>query len=153
MPEKKTSYDTLGFWGRLKSIPERADNIAEEVFRSGRYDTSSARDSSAKNSFRHALGTGMITRELGGGYLAGTAAKLLGYGWEAMGIPQMTSADHRRDTLHDLNANAIGAATAVRSNSQEDLVRRLERLAKSAPVAEPPGLFESSPGHLTRTVR
>ena len=59
-------------WNRLSTFTERADGIAEKAF------PDSARDASTKNAFRHALGTGMLTQELGGGPIAATLAKMAG---------------------------------------------------------------------------
>lgn len=47
-------------WNRLTSFTQRADNSAEQAY------PDSARDASTKNAFRHALGTGILTQELGG---------------------------------------------------------------------------------------
>lgn len=148
---KDTAKNLKGLPETLKrygQIPEEADRIAEDVF------PDSARDASTKNAFRHALGTGMLTQALGGNAASAAAAKVVGWGWELPTLLDRNATDEQRvDSRHDLNANAVGAATARKTGSQAELVEALKRLAvQSAPVA-PPGAFEASPGHLTRTVR
>lgn len=135
-------------WNRLTSFTQRADNIAEQAF------PDSARDASTKNAFRHALGTGMLTQELGGGPVAAAFAKMAGWGWEGLGASQLVdSAQHRLDTRHDLNANNIGASVAVASKNEAELVARLKQLASVASVEQPPGFFGPGVPRLTRTVR
>ena len=135
-------------WDSLSNFTQKADNIAEREF------PDSARDASTKNAFRHALGTGMLTQELGGGAIAATLAKLAGYGWEGLGASQLVdSAAHRLDTRHDLNSNNIGASVATQVGSQEELVSRLKALASASVAGEPPGFFEPGVPRLTRTVK
>ena len=135
-------------WDRLSTFTGRADNIAEQAF------PDSARDASQKNAFRHALGTGMLTQELGGGPVAATLAKMAGWGWEGMGASQLAdSAKHRLDTRHDLNANNIGASVAMQSKNEAELVARLKQMASVARSEEPPGFFAQGRPYLTRTVR
>ena len=135
-------------WDRLATFTGRADNIAEQAF------PDSARDASQKNAFRHALGTGMLTQELGGGPVAATLAKMAGWGWEGMGASQLAdSANHRLDTRHDLNANNIGASVAMQSKNEAELVARLKAMANVARSEEPPGFFAQGRPYLTRTVR
>lgn len=135
-------------WDRLSTFTGRADNIAEQAF------PDSARDASQKNAFRHALGTGMLTQELGGGPVAATLAKMAGWGWEGMGASQLVdSAKHRLDTRHDLNANNIGASVAMQSKNEAELVARLKAMASVARSEEPPGFFAQGRPYLTRTVR
>lgn len=135
-------------WDTLKSFTGQADAIAEREF------PGSARDASMKNAFRHALGTGMLTQELGGGPIAATMAKMAGWGWEGMGASQlMDSAKHRLDTRHDLNANNIGASVAMQSKDQAELVARLKQMAIASRVEQPPGFFEQGRPYLSRTVQ
>ena len=135
-------------WNRLATFTQRADGIAEKAF------PDSARDASTKNTFRHALGTGMLTQELGGGPIAANLAKMAGWGWEGLGASQlMDSSQHRLDTRHDLNANNIGASVAMNSKNEAELVARLKQLANVASVEQPPGFFERPVPRLTRTVR
>ncbi len=117
---------------RFGQIPSRADAIAEQRF------PDSARDASQKNAFRHALGTGMMTRSLGNTQMAAGLAKAAGWGWETWGAlnrDENTQGDWD-DTLHDLNANSIGAKTALDSETQERLVERLDQMARES-VMEP----------------
>lgn len=135
-------------WDRLSTFTGKVDNIAEQAF------PDSARDASQKNAFRHALGTGMLTQELGGGPVAATLAKMAGWGWEGMGASQLAdSANHRLDTRHDLNANNIGASVAMQSKNEAELVARLKQMASVARSEEPPGFFAQGRPYLTRTVR
>jgi len=150
------------FFDSIKNLPEsmsrkleaitstgrRADAIAEREY------PDSARDASTKNAFRHALGTGMLAKELGGGWFGSTAAKGAGYLWEGMGaLDFLNSEDHRNDTRHDLNANALGAAIAIDNDTQERLVNRLKAMADRARTTEPPSVFETSRGYMTRSER
>lgn len=139
--------DNLRSYGQL---PSQASDIAEQEF------PDSARDSSTKNAFRHALGTGMLAQRMGGGLLGQNVAKAVGYGWEGWGLldgDNRKNPQHREDTLHDLNANAIGAATARKTNNQAELVQALKRLALESVPAQPPGAFAPSPGYMTRSAQ
>ena len=140
----------------LRDLPEQASDKAEQLF------PGYERDSSTKNTFRHALGTGMLAQEIGnslGGSmpakLAGAvAAKLAGYGWEApTQLSPFSSAAERQDSLHDLNANAEGASMAMTTNNQADLVQALAAMARNSRQVNPPGAFSYGPGYLTRTER
>ena len=135
-------------WDRLKTFANQADDIAEQHF------PNSARDASDKNAFRHALGTGMLTRELGGGPMAATLAKMAGYGWEALGAKQfLTDPRHQEDTRHDLNANNIGASVATQVRDEAELVARLKAMAQGSVASAPPGIFQRGVPHMTHTVR
>ena len=135
-------------WNRLTTFTNRADDIAEREF------PDSARDASTKNAFRHALGTGMLTQELGGGPMAAAVAKMAGWGWEGLGARQLiNSSQHRLDTRHDLNANNIGASVAMASKNEAELVARLKQLASVARVEQPPGFFERGVPRLTRSIK
>ena len=144
---RQNAVAQLDKFGRL---PEQADHIAESMF------PGSARDSSTKNAFRHALGTGMLAQELGGGPVAATAAKGAGYLWEGLGaLDRLRYANEggRQDMLHDLNANAVGASVAQRTGSQAELVEALRQMALQSVPSKPPSAFAPSPGYLTRTER
>lgn len=96
-------------------IPGKANAIAERKF------PGDDRDSSIKNAYRHALGTGMVANHLGGGWPGAIGAKLLGHGWERMkyfGLGDGVNAAAINDERHDYNANAIGAATVMRTKVQ-----------------------------------
>lgn len=137
-----------GKYNEITEIPNRASDLADVAY------PSSARDASMKNAYRHALGTGMMTHALGGGRLAGVAAKMAGWGWE---LPTMLSPGSTpaqlEDSRHDLNANAIGALLATRTGSQSELEAALRSYADRSVVREAPGAFSRSPGYLTRSVR
>ena len=143
-----------GLYQALQSftqIPERADAIAEQTF-----GLNSARDSSTKNAFRHALGTGMLTQAMGGGPISAALAKAVGYGWESLALADKTKVSdpaHWLDTRHDLNANAIGAKIAMQTRNQQELEAALKQMALQAAPVQPPGYFQASPGYLTRTER
>lgn len=139
-------------------IPKRmgeASDIAEQRF------PDQDRDSSSKNAFRHALGTGMLAQDLaswlGGSiparHIGAAAAKVGGYMWEAPSWSGARNAKVVMDSMHDLNANAIGARESINAQNQAELVRALEAMAKGAVREFPPGPFSSSPGYLTRTGR
>jgi hypothetical protein len=149
-----TDPSVSGWFKYLLSLPKQADDSAEQEF------PESVRDSSVKNAYRHALGLGMLAQELGAnqGGLRGKAAqglaKAAGYGWEGLGLKDfIANPDQRTDTLHDLNANAIGIREAAAAGNREELAARLKALALQAPLSRPPGLFQASPGFLTRTER
>lgn len=128
------------------STSGQASDIAEQQF------PDSARDSSTKNAFRHALGTGMVAQGLGGGALGAALAKGIGYSWEGWGLyDQGTGPAHVLDTKHDLNANAIGADVSQKTNNQQEMITALRNLALQSVPVKPPGFFEPSPGYLTRT--
>lgn len=152
-----TDPSPLGWAKHLLSLPKQADDAAEAQF------PDSARDSSVKNAYRHALGTGLLALELGAneggvrGAVAKGLAKAAGYGWEAIGYataPALAKDKaYNTDTKHDLNANAVGAKQAGLSATREELARRLKRMALKSAPAEGPEFFETSPGYLTRTER
>lgn len=122
---------------RVMRSPEEADRIAEEMF------PGDARDESKKNAFRHALGTGMLAHELGGGYTGAAGAKGAGYLWELLGM------GNSEDTRHDLNANAIGAAESVLNPDRAALIEALMKQVQAAQQSPAPGITERSPGYLT----
>lgn len=140
------AYDSLKNFG---SIPERADGIAEQAY------PGFARDASTKNAFRHALGTGMMTQALGGGQIGGALAKGAGYLWEGLGAKDFIDnrPGYRADTLHDLNANAIGATAGQQTTNQQELINALRGMAATAPQQPAPGFFAPSSGYLTRSVK
>lgn len=133
---------------RIGNLTSQADAIAEANF------PDSARDASTKNAFRHALGTGMLTQELGGNAVSALAAKGAGYLWEGLGAADLwSSKDYREDAKHDLNANAVGAKVATKVANQQELVEALKRLANDSVVMPAPSVFSASKGRLTRTVQ
>jgi hypothetical protein len=152
-----TDPSALGWAKHLLSLPKQADDAAEAQF------PDSARDSSVKNAYRHALGTGLLAQELGAneggvrGAVAQGLAKAAGYGWEAIGYAtapaQAKDKAYNTDTRHDLNANAVGAKQAGLSATREELARRLKAMALQSPPVEAPGFFATSPGYLSRTAR
>ena len=138
----------------MLSLPGQADAVAEANF------PNSARDSSVKNGFRHALGTGLLAQNLGAGegglrgLLAGPLAKGAGYLWEAAsGFDNLTKQGASTDSLHDLNANAIGATQAYNAKTPEELATLLRQKALASKQTQPPEFFDRSPGYLTHTVR
>ena len=139
--------DAYAAMERYMQLPAKADAIAEERF------PGSARDNSTKNAFRHALGTGMLAQELCGGPVGAGLAKGAGYLWEALGASQWGNPAYRQDTLHDLNANAVGARMATQTKDAEALARVLEKMALQSVPVKAPGVFERSPGYLTRSER
>lgn len=143
-----TPQPVVDKFARLSNLTSRADAIAEENF------PNSARDSSQKNAFRHALGTGMLTHELGGGYIAEALAKRAGNIWEGIGLQKIIDdPKHRVDSQHDTNANALGAYTARNTHSQADLVNALRKMAWESKEEAPPSFWQASPGYMTRTVK
>lgn len=132
----------------FQSIPDRANDVAERTY------PDSARDASTKNAFRHALGTGMLTQHLGGGPIAATAAKAIGWGWEVPTLMNpMAPVVKQADSLHDLNANAIGARVAQQAKDQASLEAALRSYADRSIVSAPPNGFAPTPGWMTRSVR
>lgn len=95
-------------------------------------------NSSAKNAFRHSAATGMLAQKLGGGQAGYLASKGAGYLWELLDAGKfMRDAAHREDTLHDLNANAIGAREATRYKTQTELLDALEGYVRNARAEYP----------------
>ena len=143
------------FPARFMNAPALADNIAEQRFPG--YD----RDGSTKNAFRHALGTGMISQELadamGGSipakHLGAALAKIAGYGWEAPTWAGSSGGKQALDSLHDLNANAVGASESIYANNQAELIRSLDAMARSSKQEFPPTVLQPSPGYLTRSTK
>ena len=145
---KGAAQPVIAKYDRLKSLTGEADRIAEEQF------PESARDASTKNAFRHALGTGMLAQELGGGPIAAETAKRVGYLWEGLGLQRnIEDPKYRNDTYHDLNANALGAKTARETGNQEQLIAALRNMAMNSKEEAPPSFWQSSPGYMTRSVR
>lgn len=140
------AYESLKNFG---SIPSQADGIAEQAY------PGFARDASTKNAFRHALGTGMMTQALGGGQIGGALAKGADYLWEGLGAKDFIDnrQGYRADTLHDLNANAIGATARQQTMNQQELINALRGMAATSQQQQAPGFFSPSPGHLTRSAR
>lgn len=147
----KDVYRTLHEYG---SIPGIADNKAENL-----YSNKSARDSSIKNAYRHALGTGMFQDKFAASPLisedvASLLAKGLGFSWELASLGKsITNPKYRTDSLHDLNANSIGADTAKNTLNQAELEKALAQKANNSLVEQPVSFYERSPGHMTRSVR
>lgn len=132
-------------------IPDEADATAEKHF------PGDARDSSVKNAFRHALGTGRMAQMLGADSgipivknAAAGAAKVAGYVWEGLGAGDRTE-EQIKDSRHDLNANAIGAKSAKETKGRDELVSNLLEKAKSARREDPPSEFSKSPGYFTHS--
>ena len=144
-----------GFPARFMQAPKLADDIAEQRFPN--YD----RDGSTKNAFRHALGTGMVSQELadamGGSlpakHLGAALAKIAGYGWEAPTWTEAKDGKRTLDSLHDLNANAVGASESIYANNRAELIRSLDALARASKQEFPPTVSQSSPGYLTRSTK
>lgn len=141
-------------WGQnFATIPDQADAIASNMF------PNSARDASMQNAFRHSLGTGMMAQALGGGAIGATLAKMAGWGWEGIGAAEklyssgQIPAAYAQDTMHDLNANNIGASIAARTQSQAELVNALAQMARASQVEAPPGMFSPGVPRLTRSVK
>ena len=163
--------DRVGFmWDKgmgLSRLPEEADRIAEQRF------PGYERDSSTKNAFRHALGTGMVAQDVGdilGGSMpakvaAGALTKMVGYGWESgkwldaywnrlKGTPHSPQLlKDLEDSSHDLNANAIGASEALGARDRNGLIQALETMARNSRQEVPPTPLAPSPGYMTRTKR
>lgn len=131
--------------GRVAETGHEATAIADENFPGQPWDFSQ------KNAFRHALGTGLLAHELGGGLSGAALAKLVGYLWEARGLPAegMSFDDRIEDTKYDLNANAIGAAESVANPDRAALIEALLKQAKAARAESPVGITESTPGYLS----
>lgn len=144
-------FNSLKNYGQhVLSIPARADYIASNEFPL----SATPRDHGTGNAFRHALGTGMLAQEFGGGPVAAAAAKGIGYLWEGLNPKALvTSAKHRSDTLNDLNANALGATVARQTNNNQELIEALKKMALQSVPSQAPGFFSPSPGYMTRSDR
>lgn len=137
------------WWTDLNSFTHQADQEAEKRF------PDQARDSSIKNAYRHALGTGRLAQLLGAGSgvpgleaVARGAAKVAGYGWEGMGgMENWGSTDMR----HDLNANAQGIEHTRQAKDFKSLADALESFSRSARKELPPNVLEPARGYFTYT--
>lgn len=147
---KSAPYQSAAQWlNDLNSFTHEADNEAEKRF------PGQARDSSQKNAFRHALGSGRLAQLLGANSgipvvepLARGAAKLAGYGWEALGgLSNFRSQDMR----HDLNANALGIEHSSKTADFRSLADALQSFAQSARKEAPPGALEPARDYFTYT--
>lgn len=136
--------DQLNSW--LHEPSYKAVDASEEAFPGQPW------DSSQKNALRHSLATGLWTQRLGGTWLSGKAAQLMGQVWEATS-PKLYGDDtaHKTDTLHDLNNNAVGAQAGQRTVNEESLINALTRMVKEAKAEVPPKFLESERDHLTYT--
>ena len=76
------------------------------------------------------------------------AAKLVGYGWEALGGPKNWGST---DFRHDLNANALGIAQSSKAQDFQSLADQLESFSRSARKEAPPGAMERSRDYFTYT--
>lgn len=144
------SYGSASQWaGEISSFASRADDEAERRF------PNQARDESVKNAYRHALGTGRLAQLLGAGEgshpavnaFADIASRGAGYVWEGMAAKR--NAENPADMLHDLNANAMGADLAGKTNGFAGLADALERRAGMAVKEDPPSFFEPARKNLT----
>lgn len=151
-----------GYRGLMSALMRMAERKVDAIEETGHEATALADenfpgqswDFSQKNSFRHALGTGLLTKELGGGPVAKQMAKLIGYLWEARGfVPEegMSLGERLTDTKQDLNANAIGADEATKAPDKEALIAALLKLAQESKISRAPGVLEPSPGYMTHT--
>jgi len=134
----------------LEQIPNRASGIAEERF------PDSVRDASTKNAFRHSLGTGMMAQHMGGGEVGAALAQAAGYLWESPRVLDfIRDPKHRDETMHDLNANYVGARTATETANQQELIEALDFMARQSKqqAAPPPGAYGPNHRTLTRSVR
>ena len=86
-------------------------------------------------------------------HLGAAPAKIAGYGWEAPTWGETKNGKRTLDSLHDLNANAVGASESIYANNQAELIRSLDALARASKQEFPPTVWQSSPGYLTRTGR
>lgn len=130
------------WWNDMQTFTHEADNEAEKRF------PGQARDSSVKNAYRHALGSGRLAQLLGANSgiplvegAARGAAKLAGYGWEALGGPENWRG---QDMRHDLNANAQGIAHTQTAKDFQSLASALESFARGARKEAPPEITDAS---------
>lgn len=150
-------FDSLASFARpvtnwyeaLSQIASQADAEAERRF------PGQARDDSLKNAYRHALGSGGFAQLLGANSgiplvegAARGAAKLAGYGWEAIGGPKNWASE---DFRHDLNANALGIAQSSKAQDFQALADQLESFSRSARKEAPPDATERARAYFTYT--
>ena len=135
------------WWNDMQTFTHEADNEAEKRF------PGQARDASVKNAYRHALGSGRLAQLLGANSgipvvegAARGAAKLAGYGWEALGGPDNWRG---QDMRHDLNANAQGIAHTQTAQDFNSLANALESFARGARKEMPPGITDYARDHFT----
>ena len=146
---QEKAQDASAWWEDFNTFTHQADAEAERRF------PNQARDESVKNAYRHALGTGRLAQLWGGNSgipgveeAAQGAAKLAGYGWEALGGPENWGS---QDMRHDLNANAIGASEARYAQDFKALADALAGHASRAQRHEPLHPLEPTRGYFTYT--
>lgn len=122
-------------------------------------------DNSQRNALRHSMWIGGMAKAMGAGpdspYLsipAQALAKGIGYANEGAtylmnlsgyGGAPASDVTYRRDTLHDLNNNAVGAAVAGMARTPEEMRAILTNMAYQAKGGRPVGKFEASNGKLS----
>lgn len=119
-------------------------------------------DGSQRNALRHSLWVGGMAQAMGAGSdhpfispFAQAVAQDAGYAHEgisnAFDWMQGKNQDmfHSRDTLHDLNNNAVGALAAGRTRNNEELLRALTDMAINARRGVPVGMFSPTDGRLS----
>ena len=134
----------------------RASKLSQDVFPNQEW------DNSQRNALRHSAWIGGLAQAMGASPdnpirtpIAQTIAKGLGYGHELVSAlddyrtGKVAGPAQKRDTLHDLNNNAIGAEMAGHTRNNEDLYRALAAMAVNARMGEPVGRFSMSDGRLS----
>lgn len=134
----------------------RASKLSQGVFPEQDWELSQ------RNALRHSAWVGGMAQAMGAHPdnpirtpLAQLAAKGLGYGHEMASAldgwieNRPRGAKEKRDTLHDLNNNAIGAEMAGMTRNNEDLYRALSAMAVNSRMGAPVSGFSLSDGRLS----
>ncbi len=135
----------------------RAGDLSREAFPEQEW------DNTQRNALRHSLWVGSLAKAMGASPdnpvrtpIAQGFAKLAGYGHEALSGfnalrqgQDIFSADRLRDTGHDLNNNAVGAAVAGRAKDATQMNEILTQMAINARRGQPVNPLAWSDGQLS----
>lgn len=113
-------------------------------------------DNTQRNALRHALWIGGTARALGASPdnpvrtpIAQGLARILGYTNELPTLGQLDNPAQIRDTLHDLNNNAVGLSVAGSAKTDEEFRRILIAKAMSARAGKPLEAIAPANGRLS----
>jgi hypothetical protein len=148
VPEPVKEYSG---WNKFMELNDKASKASGDAFPGQDW------DNTQRNAARHSIWMGLIANQLGGGPIARTAAKGLGYANEAIGLVngQNTTREGAIDMRHDLNNNAVGLNTLADLNAQgpvseQQIIDALIQKAKQSQRVSAPSVLAPDVGVLTR---
>lgn len=155
MPGALTQFliSQLADKAKEKLIYDAADRASEA---SGLQFKGQGWDNTQRNALRHSMWVGGVARALGASPdnpirtpLAQGIARGLGYANELPTLFKLGNSAQVRDTLHDLNNNAVGLDAAGQAASAEAFRKILIAKAMTGRAGEPRGLTQFSDGALS----